>query len=325
MPENILIEKNKCWNDDNLPFFTIITPLYNRRNTIERTMISVEKQTYRNFEYIVIDDGSTDSGDEIVREFMAKSDFPIMLVKKENGGVHTARNVGFQLARGELIVNIDSDDELLPNACETFLSAWKSIPIEDRIKYWQIKARCVSPEGKVCSPEFPENINQLPEDESRQLFQSITGEQIGCRVSNIMKNNLFPTPKQVKFVQEGVVWRKLEEKYRTWCINDIVRVYYVDGNDRLTGTVKKSEQSCMNAMWNSMFFLNNSKLYISDFKNYCSTIFRFCLMRSILKCNHQDFIQLYKLTHRKDRFVQALLKPIAAVGACVYIRKRIEV
>ena len=68
------------------PFFTVLTTTYNRDNLLPRAIKSVENQTYRDFEYIIVDDGSVDSTEETVRSFMKRTDIPVMFIKKENGG-----------------------------------------------------------------------------------------------------------------------------------------------------------------------------------------------------------------------------------------------
>lgn len=99
---------------------SIIIPLYNKEFAIEQTLCSVIKQTYRDFEIIVSDDGSTDRSASIVKE-LAKKDKRIRYYKKENGGVSSARNFGLSKANGEWIIFLDADDEMMPTNIETLL------------------------------------------------------------------------------------------------------------------------------------------------------------------------------------------------------------
>ena len=99
---------------------SIIIPLYNKEFAIEQTLCSVIKQTYRDFEIIVSDDGSTDRSASIVKE-LAKKDKRIRYYKKENGGVSSARNFGLSKANGEWIIFLDADDEMMPANIETLL------------------------------------------------------------------------------------------------------------------------------------------------------------------------------------------------------------
>lgn len=101
---------------------SVIIPLYNRKHLIARCVRSVAAQTYRDLEIIIVDDGSTDDCDAVL-ESLACEDARIKLIRKENGGVSSARNAGLEAASGEYVQFVDSDDELLPSATETALAA----------------------------------------------------------------------------------------------------------------------------------------------------------------------------------------------------------
>jgi glycosyltransferase involved in cell wall biosynthesis len=101
------------------PNITIFTPTYNRRQLIERLYQSLLSQTQKNFEWLVIDDGSTDNTENYFTDLLAKQQpFPIRYIKQENGGKHRAINKGVQNANGELFFIVDSDDYLTENAIE---------------------------------------------------------------------------------------------------------------------------------------------------------------------------------------------------------------
>ena len=93
--------------------FSVIVPLYNKQKQIRRTIDSVLSQSYKDFEIMVVDDGSTDSSVAIVKSY---EDSRIKLYHKENGGVSSARNYGIKYAANQWIVPLDADDVLLPNA-----------------------------------------------------------------------------------------------------------------------------------------------------------------------------------------------------------------
>ena len=181
------------------------------------------------------------------------------------GGVHTARNLGIKLARGEMYMCNDSDDESFPNAVEIFVNAWKTIPKEQRNLYFEIKARCINEVGEEVGPRFPEDINNREWVEIKQYYESIHAENVGFRRMDIMKANPWPEPENVTFVGEDFVWKKLRMQYRTWLINDIVQVYHTEGNDHLEGNLnaikRRSSQTCRNAYWKSSYVLNNYDLF----------------------------------------------------------------
>jgi glycosyltransferase involved in cell wall biosynthesis len=94
---------------------SVIIPVYNAQDTIEKTIQSITSQSYQNLEIILVNDGSTDSSYEICRRIQSE-DSRIKIIDKENGGVSSARNMGVAHATGEYIIHADSDDIVLPNA-----------------------------------------------------------------------------------------------------------------------------------------------------------------------------------------------------------------
>lgn len=96
------------------PAVSIIVPAYNQANWIEDTLRSVESQTHRNFECIVVNDGSLDDTGSIVDEFVRR-DSRFRLIHQTNGGVSSARNRGLDAASGDHVLFLDGDDLLLPN------------------------------------------------------------------------------------------------------------------------------------------------------------------------------------------------------------------
>lgn len=100
---------------DGSPSFSIVMATYNRAKLLPRSINSVLNQTYRNFELIIVDDGSTDNTEDVVRYY---EDPRIVFRKQANHGVLDARNSGLDLARGDYITLLDDDDELLPEALE---------------------------------------------------------------------------------------------------------------------------------------------------------------------------------------------------------------
>lgn len=89
---------------------SVIIPCYNCEKTVNRALKSLENQTYRNFEVIAIDDGSTDSTLKLINEYKSQGRMDLKVYHQDNSGVSVARNKGIELAQGEYIVFLDSDD-----------------------------------------------------------------------------------------------------------------------------------------------------------------------------------------------------------------------
>ena len=102
---------------------TIITPTYNRAGLLKKLYDSLEKQTKKDFVWLIVDDGSIDNTKEIVREISDCATFNIQYIYKENGGKHTALNLGIKTIQTELAMIVDSDDQLLSNAVEDIITA----------------------------------------------------------------------------------------------------------------------------------------------------------------------------------------------------------
>lgn len=96
---------------------SIIVPVYNVENYLERCLSSIRKQTYINIEVLLINDGSTDNSGEICRKF-CKEDHRFQLIEKKNGGLSSARNAGLELSIGSYVTFVDSDDSIAANYTE---------------------------------------------------------------------------------------------------------------------------------------------------------------------------------------------------------------
>ena len=106
---------------------SIIVPIYNAENSINRCVDSILSQSYNDFELLLINDGSKDNTKEVVQGFIGTNNkFPIIYVWKENGGKHTALNESHPYIHGEYVLILDSDDRLTPNAVETVLEEWNT-------------------------------------------------------------------------------------------------------------------------------------------------------------------------------------------------------
>ncbi len=110
---------------------TIFTPTYNRAHTINRTYESLLRQTCKDFEWLIIDDGSTDNTRGLVNGWIKENKIPIRYIYKENGGLYTGYNTAYDNINTELCVCIDSDDFMPDNAVEIIIDHWVKYGGED--------------------------------------------------------------------------------------------------------------------------------------------------------------------------------------------------
>jgi glycosyltransferase involved in cell wall biosynthesis len=126
------IMNNKASNQ---PLVSVILPTYNRAHIVSKSLQSVLAQTYRNFEVIVIDDGSTDNTKEIITTIARKDSRVKYFKNNENKGPAGARNVGINLAKGELIAFIDDDVEWVPDKLEKQVNLLQTLPENYTVVY----------------------------------------------------------------------------------------------------------------------------------------------------------------------------------------------
>lgn len=127
------------------PTISIIAPVYNMTRYLEEFIDSVRAQTYKDFELILIDDGSTDDSYTLCKSYAAQ-DSRIIAFHQENAGVSSARNKGLELARGKWISFVDPDDYIVPNFLESILSDTDK---DSDIQLVQCYTKCFDDNGKI--------------------------------------------------------------------------------------------------------------------------------------------------------------------------------
>ncbi len=206
--------------------FTVFTPVYNRRHTIHRVFDSLMRQSTKDFEWLVIDDGSTDNIKPLIDEYAEKADFKVRYYYKENGGKHTATNMAYTLMETEYFTILDSDDAFTDDAVEKMLAAWDAIPEGDRALYWSVVGHCINSETRELIGElFPDGINEF--DDVRKSA-SIKGDKTAALRTDVMKKFPYPEPEGTNFVTESVVYNKIEKEYKQYYFNDILKIVYYE-------------------------------------------------------------------------------------------------
>lgn len=315
------ITVNKNWKSAK-PFFTVVTPVFNRHDILPRAIESIKKQKFRDFEYIIVNDGSTENLDDIVIPFMDETDIPVMYIKKPNGGVHTARNAGIEEARGFLITWLDSDDEFVPDTLAVFRQEWEKIPKESSDEYYQVAARMKESNGKE-GTLFPENINTLGRKEAYRVFHKKKTENLESQRVSVMKDNMWPEPDGITFVPEKNIWLKLEKKYKTWFSNEILLIYHTEGIDHVFHSGKKKDvQYVRNSLWGFASQLNDWDL-IEKPSVFFEDVVKYAVFRKVLK--HFEPLPSdgrYDLKKSIVKILVTLLGLPASLVALLYIKKK---
>ena len=208
---------------------TVLTPTFNRGGGLQSLWDSLQKQTVKDFEWLVVDDGSSDGTKNLITQLQEKSDFPVRYIYKNNGGKHTALNVGIQTIRSELTFIVDSDDCVTDDAVESILKIHKKYRSQNNIcGYAFLRA---FPDGKVNGKKFDVN-----EKIGSYIDVRVNGNDTGADKAEVFKTHClkeFPFPEypNEKFLGEDLVWVRMARKYEMVHINKAIYVgnYLEDG------------------------------------------------------------------------------------------------
>ena len=184
---------------------TLCTPTYNRAKLLPDLYEALCKQTSFDFEWIVVDDGSIDNTAELVNSWVINtSSFDIKYIKKENGGKHTALNVGIELAKGKYFAIIDSDDYLKENTIELICSEFKKISFG---QFAGIGFNKYFEDGTIVGKSFNgEYVDCTTLQRSRY---NILGDKCEVFFTEIIKKYPFPVFKGERFLPEAIVWNRI--------------------------------------------------------------------------------------------------------------------
>ena len=240
------------------PLFTIFTATFDRAHTLHRVFEGLQAQTLKDFEWLIIDDGSTDNTAELVAGWQKSASFAIRYIRQEHGGKHIAHNRALKEARAEFFVVADSDDGLVPNALERIHWHWNAIPEAERDKYWAIAGLACDENCQIVGDRFPSS----PFDTNfRDLYyvHKIHGEKFYVSPTAVLRKYPFPELAGTQFVPEAVVWFEIAKTYKHRAVNEIWRIYYRDQTD-ISGTLssrKNLPTTARGRLYYYVWLLNN--------------------------------------------------------------------
>ena len=238
---------------------SVFTPTFNREKTLIRVFQSLIAQSYDAFEWIIIDDGSTDNTENLVKSFIDEAPFLIRYYKQENSGKHVAQNRAVDLAQGELFFPLDSDDTITPEALAVLWEAWQSIPDDERMNYSGVSCHCMDQFGNRIGSPWP--YAPLISNDLEVYFKyHVTGEKWGGVRVDVMKQ--FKNA-EVKghFLDESTVWFRIAKCYQKLYIDRCLRVYEI-GQDSVQKRTRESE------LTNAESKLHANLIYVNEFYDW---------------------------------------------------------
>lgn len=210
---------------DNTVLLTILTPTYNRAKLLPACFQSLCSQTSFDFEWLIVDDGSTDNTETVVAGFQTEQ-FPIQYIKKLNGGKHTALNTAHPYIRGRYVLILDSDDTLTTDAVAQAKAAWErwdSAPEVGIVTFLRGDS-IEEPKCTVADWETPVDVMCYPRNciHSNDCCEVIRTE--------LFLKYPFPVFPGERFLAEGALWGRVSYDCKCVYVNRVIYICeYLDG------------------------------------------------------------------------------------------------
>ena len=206
---------------------TILTPVYNRAKLLKNCYASLLAQTCFDFEWVVVNDGSTDGTGALMRELIAaQQPFPIQYIEKENGGKHTALNAAHPYIHGKYVLILDSDDSLTEDAVEQALqawSAWEKSPEIGIVTLLKGKDRA-HPNCYAEAENTPVDILSYPR------VCPVSSDACEVIRAELFRQYPFPVFPGEKFIAEGALWGRVSFTHKCVYVNRVIYLCeYLEG------------------------------------------------------------------------------------------------
>lgn len=235
---------------------TVLTPTFNRASLLPCIYQSLCRQYYHDFEWLIIDDGSTDDTIKLLSIYQRSQNvggFPIRYYRKVNGGKHTAINMGVKLARGELTMILDSDDELPDNSLNTVALQWNHV-------------KCKEALGGLCGYMAHRNgevigtprLNTISSTIDLRYKYGVKGDMCEVYRTEILREYPFPEYEDERFVPEALVWNRIACKYKLKVFEQIIyyRDYLDDGLTSRITEIRRNSPKATCLCYKEMMQLN---------------------------------------------------------------------
>lgn len=202
---------------------SIFTPSYNRAYILPVLYKSLVEQTDNNFEWVIVDDGSSDNTENLVNGWIAENKVRIVYYKQENQGKHIAINSGVNRASGELFFIVDSDDSLTPDAVQQVRNFWIKkepvVEISGIISYRQF------PDGKLVGNSLPKYVKQCKLRDCISKYGS-NGDKVVIYRTEILRRFPYPKFDGELFFGESYVFNQIDDEYDMLVMDS--RIYNFD-------------------------------------------------------------------------------------------------
>lgn len=235
-----------------IPLVTVVIPTYNRRHLIEEALDSVFAQTFTDYEVVLVDDGSTDGTEALVKK---KYGTRLRYVRQENQGISGARNTGIANASGKYVAFLDSDDKWLPEKLARQVAFMEAHPETGLLSTKLARYELGGDKEKVeiCPVDFPRNFQDL-----------LTGKNNVPTTTTLVRRECFEKAglfdRELPVAEDWDLWLRIAEHYGLACLDEILAEHR-DHSQKTTQNLAKTYEG----YWR--FYAKTAELYADKIPN----------------------------------------------------------
>lgn len=221
------------WDDSCSHTFTVCTATFNRSRLLVRLGESLQRQNFTDFEWVVVDDGSTDNTRAVVEELKVSSGLNIRYLHQLNQGKHVAVNQAVTIARGKWFLMVDSDDWLLPGALSLLAVHCNLASTMRASGVVGVVGHSVDLSGTLIGTRFPKDV-RISDPVEIYYRLGVEGDKLFVIATDVMREFPFPQFVGETFVSEGFLWAKIASKYKVLLLDEPLqgKEYLADGLTR---------------------------------------------------------------------------------------------
>lgn len=264
---------------------TIFTPTYNRKKELYDLYDSLVNQSYKDFEWLVIDDGSNDDTNVEIKKWINEGRININYIYKDNGGKMSAVNMAHKLAKGEIFITVDSDDILVNDILKTVVEDFETIKNDQSIAGIVYQCAYKNKSQEVIAINLPRNGTICTYNELHTKY-NVRGDKCTAWKTNVLRNYQFPMFKGEKFVPDDYLMNNISRKYKIVIYDKIItNVEYLEGGltNNYFQLVKKNPNGT------ALYF---KELY--DFNNSFYNVYAYILFSIYAKKNFKYILKNHK-------------------------------
>lgn len=250
--------------------YTIFTPTYNRAKLLPRAYKSLIKQTYKDFIWLIVDDGSDDNTKSLVDSWQNEGLLNIEYIYKNNGGKYSAMILAFNSMSTEFSMILDSDDELTEDALQTIENHWNDIKSSNLYnEIVSIRANTIYATSGEVVGNYKLDHRQNYIDTTWHTFHlkmNVTNELLSCEKVGLLQKVFNPSEEfwmnsKITNIQPGVFWARYNKFGKMRYVNANLRVYHLDANNSIMRNTNPNNGYYNELVSNKYFLSENMEFW----------------------------------------------------------------